>query len=77
MTVDGGHGTVQMSGLYEDLMCECQLLAQRRLTSPSDGALSIILLSLRDRRTRLCLRVRSSRVTDTGRFLVIFMDLLS
>lgn len=31
MTVDMGHGTIQMSGLYEDLMSECQLLSEPRL----------------------------------------------
>lgn len=31
MTVDMGHGTIQMSGLYEDLMSECQLLSELRL----------------------------------------------
>lgn len=32
MTVDMGPGTVQMSGLYEDLTCECQLLSEPRLS---------------------------------------------
>lgn len=32
MTVDVGHGTVQMSGLYEDLVSECQLLSEPRLS---------------------------------------------
>lgn len=32
MTVDMGHGTIQMSGLYEDLMSEYQLLSEPRLS---------------------------------------------
>lgn len=32
MTVDMGHGTIEMSGLYEDRVCECQLLPEPRLS---------------------------------------------
>lgn len=32
MTADMGHGTIQMSGLYEGLMSECQLLSEPRLS---------------------------------------------
>lgn len=78
MTVDMGHGTIRMSGLYEDLMSECQLLSEPRL-SPHQFERSLSFGAGRGlaRFCVLCQGVRSSWVMETGRLLVIFMDLLS
>lgn len=42
MTVAMGRGTIQMSGLYEDLLSECQLPCKPRLSSRE----TVCLLSL-------------------------------
>lgn len=82
MTIAMGRGTIQMSGLYEDLLSECQLPCKPRLSSHY----TVCLLSLWPERKKGLLMdsarsVRAgfdqSRISEAGYCMMIFLGLLS
>lgn len=82
MTVAMGPGTIQMSGLYEDLFSECQLLCKPRLSSPHTVCLLLLWPQrkeglLMDFACSVWIGYHQPRISEAALCMMIFLGLLS